>query len=328
MKSSRRCRPSGSTPGRRGAITRRSCGTGSARRAIGSSPGGRTISRSARACGIENAEKKEALVARAEALAHSTDWVGAAGELKRLQSEWKTIGPVKKQKSEVLWTRFRGACDEFFERYKHRDQHELQSHVAARETAVIALEALAAPADGAEPRDPEQLRTQVLSLWQQWHDGPRVPRQLIDPIEQRLDAALTRVIDQHPHVFKGTRLDIGANRERMEKLVTQVEGFLSGPTHAQDLAASPSTTLAAMLKDALAANTIGGRVDEDAKKRAAIAAVKEAQTAWRRLGRCPEQTATRWPGGSSGRRSGSSRSSGPGEDEDREASARVAPAPW
>ncbi len=235
----------------------------------------------------ENAEKKEALVARAEALAHSTDWVGAAGELKRLQAEWKTIGPVKKQKSEVLWTRFRAACDEFFERYKHRDQHELQSHVAARESAVVGLEALAAPPEGADPLDPEHLRAQVLSLWQQWHDGPRVPRQLIDPIEQRLDAALTTVIEQHPHVFKGTRLDIGANRERMEKLVTQVEGFLSGPTHPHDLAASPTTTLAAMLKDALAANTIGGRADEDAKKRAAIAAVKDAQAVWRRLGPVP-----------------------------------------
>jgi len=236
----------------------------------------------------ENAARKEALVARAEELAQSSDWTQAAAELKRLQAEWKTVGPVKKQKSEVLWTRFRAACDQFFERYKHRDQHELQSHVAVRESAVVALEALAAdPAEGAEPLAPEDVRTQVLHLWQQWHDGPRVPRQLIEPIEQRLDAALTTVVERHAAVFKGTRLDIAANRERMEKLVAQVEGFLHGPVQAQELAASPSTTLAAMLKDALAANTIGGRVDEDAKKRAAIAAVKEAQAAWRRLGPVP-----------------------------------------
>jgi hypothetical protein len=114
-----------------------------------------------------------------------------------------------------------------------------------------------------------------------------VPRQLIEPVEQRLDAALTTVVERNPDVFAGTRLDIAANRSRMEKLVVQVEGFLSGPVHTQDLAASPSTTLAAMLKDALAANTIGGRVDEDAKKRAAIAAVKDAQAAWRRLGPVP-----------------------------------------
>ena len=236
----------------------------------------------------ENAEKKEALVARAEALSQSTDWTQASAELKRLQAEWKTVGPVKKQKSEVLWTRFRAACDQFFERYKHRDQHELQSHVASRESAVVGLEALLAPpAEGAEPLAPEQLRNQVLHLWQQWHDGPRVPRQLIEPIEQRLDTALMAIVEQNPEVFKGSRLDIAANRERMEKLVTQVEGFLSGPVQTHELAASPSTTLAAMLKDALAANTIGGRVDEDAKKRAAIAAVKEAQAAWRRLGPVP-----------------------------------------
>src|SRR5581483_5352927 len=44
----------------------------------------------------ENLTKKEALCASVEALADSTDWETAAAEIRRLQSEWKTIGPVKK----------------------------------------------------------------------------------------------------------------------------------------------------------------------------------------------------------------------------------------
>src|SRR5436190_1072384 len=69
-----------------------------------------------------NQARKEALCARAEELAESRDWDKAASELRRLQVEWKAIGPVRRTKSEALWQRFRTAADRFFERYKRRDE--------------------------------------------------------------------------------------------------------------------------------------------------------------------------------------------------------------
>ena len=39
-----------------------------------------------------NLEKKMALIARAEALADSTDWAKTTEELKRLQAEWQAVG--------------------------------------------------------------------------------------------------------------------------------------------------------------------------------------------------------------------------------------------
>ena len=73
---------------------------------------------------------------RAETLAESSDWEAAAAELKRLQAEWKTIGPVRKNKSEVIWHRFRAACDRFFERYKQRHILDLNVRLAAREALI------------------------------------------------------------------------------------------------------------------------------------------------------------------------------------------------
>ena len=58
-----------------------------------------------------NQAKKEALCARAEELAQSRDWDKAASELRRLQAEWKNVGPVRRTKSEALWQRFRAAAD-------------------------------------------------------------------------------------------------------------------------------------------------------------------------------------------------------------------------
>src|SRR5204863_7563808 len=99
----------------------------------------------------ENLAKKEALCTRAEALGESTEWEVAAAEIKRLQSEWRAIGPVKKSRSEARWLRFRGSCDRFVTRYAQRHDIARAERVAAREAVCAALEALAPGAGSAEP---------------------------------------------------------------------------------------------------------------------------------------------------------------------------------
>ena len=89
-----------------------------------------------------NQAKKEALCARAEELAESRDWERRRRELRRLQADWKTVGPVRRTKSEALWQRFRAAADTFFERYKRRDEIEIESRQADREALAVELEAL------------------------------------------------------------------------------------------------------------------------------------------------------------------------------------------
>jgi hypothetical protein len=68
----------------------------------------------------ENFTRKEALCVAVEAMAASTDWDRTSAEIRRLQAEWKAIGPVKKSRSEAIWQRFRAACDAFFVRHAQR----------------------------------------------------------------------------------------------------------------------------------------------------------------------------------------------------------------
>jgi hypothetical protein len=70
----------------------------------------------------------------------------------------------------------------------------------------------------------------------------------------------------------------------MEKLCARVESFLS---EAAATPASSSQALAAMLREALAANTIGGRAGEETKWRAMAEDVRQAQASWNRLGPVP-----------------------------------------
>ena len=106
----------------------------------------------------DNLAKKEALCARADALKDSSDWDAAALEMKRLQAEWKTVGPVKKSRSEALWQRFRGAADHFFARYAQRHDIALGERVAAREAICAEMEALAAPVPAPSSAEISRLR--------------------------------------------------------------------------------------------------------------------------------------------------------------------------
>lgn len=63
----------------------------------------------------DNLRRKEELCAAAEALAVAADPVAATEEAKALQAEWKTIGPVRRDRGDALWARFRAACDRVFE---------------------------------------------------------------------------------------------------------------------------------------------------------------------------------------------------------------------
>jgi hypothetical protein len=234
----------------------------------------------------ENLAKKEALCTRAEALAASTDWERSAAEVRQLQAEWKTIGPVRRNKSEAIWQRFREACDTFFDRYKRRDQIELEAKQADRDALAAELEALV-PAEGAEPIDPSSLLERVRSLRSRWNQSTPVVRHGADPLSTRFVGALERLLTGNPDAFRGTELDVEANRQKMEKLCARVEGFLS-----EGAAGAPTSSqaLANMLREALAANTIGGRAGEESKWRGMADDVRQAQASWNRLGPVPGES--------------------------------------
>ena len=288
----------------------------------------------------ENLAKKEALCVKAEALRDSADWDAAAAEMKRLQAEWKTIGPVKKSRSEALWQRFRGAADHFFARYAQRHDIALGERVAAREAICAELEALAPPAvsqqssvvspessidspessidsressidspvssiDGPESairtpqsamEPPTELMSHVRALrgrWQAELAARGVDRDRALALDERFAAAFNGVIARWPSVFGGSDLDPDANRKKMETIVQRIEALaksLAGPASAGgDAALSPTTRLAAMLMEALAANTIGGKADDDSRFRAASDEVRQAQATLSRIGPVPDQ---------------------------------------
>jgi hypothetical protein len=203
------------------------------------------------------------------------------------------VGPVRKAKADLVWTRFRAACDRFFERYQQRDQMAAAAVVADAEAVLTELEALV-PAEGTAVENPEAMRASVSGLRQRWAAVmASLPRDRALRMGERFTRGLARAVDACPAAFTGTDLDPDAALRAMEELCVQVERLL-GPESsapAPEEESSPATLLARQLREALATNTIAGRPDEGGKWKAAAEQVRQAQAAWRRVGPVPEAAA-------------------------------------
>src|SRR6185369_8592441 len=169
----------------------------------------------------ENLARKEALCERAQQLADSTDWDTTASELKKLQAEWKAIGPVRRDKSEEVWARFRSAADKFFERYSSRHKIAAAVQLAECEALVVALESLAALEEA-----PSDLAAQVQTLRTTISNAPHVEGAGATALYERWTAALAALVSRSPAAFAGTDLDPAAIRERMERLIAKVESLV------------------------------------------------------------------------------------------------------
>ena len=139
---------------------------------------------------------------------------------------------------------------------------------------------------------PADLLGRVRALHVRWHReiaARGVDRERAAALDQRFAAALARLIARWPQAFAGSDLDADTNRQRMETLVRRMEDLaaslgVSAGAPGGDKALAPAIRLAAMLKEALAANTIGGKVDEETRMRAALEEVRQAQANWSRIG--------------------------------------------
>lgn len=271
-----------------------------------------------------NYEKKEALCVRVEALREAEDLKAAIEEVKRVQQEWKTIGPVRRNRSDAVWQRFREACDAVFDRLNEGARQAAAESIAAREALCAELEALAPPpASAADAKDgspaaepaaeaaageapaadtapapsgeapagdavpappaPEDPVGTVRGIQDRWRQAPAVPPEAKRKLTVRFSRALARVVEAHAERFRGTEHDPARRLERLERLCRQAEALVESEAP-RDAAVSPAELLARKWRAQMAANTMGARVDEGARRRAAREDVKRLQTERRRLG--------------------------------------------
>lgn len=155
--------------------------------------------------------KKTELCMRAEAIAERSDWKAATEELLKLQAEWKEVGYLPKKLSDKLWTRFRQACDRFFERksedYKARKSNELEN-VAKKEKLIEKVKAFSFGEDKQANLDA------IKDFQRQWAEIGFVP----SSERQRLYSEFRKAIDAHFDKLQADSMELSLNafRERVE----------------------------------------------------------------------------------------------------------------
>ena len=350
----------------------------------------------------KNLEQKEALCARVESLAEATDLAAAVEQVKRTQREWRTIGAVRRTKSDAVWQRFREACEAVMDRSRAGDRAVAGARVAAREALCTELEALlptepapaaaepsppaadvaaspstpaaaageepsgepvapaaeassgvptaaateeppaeptaaaaeappaeptaaaaeepsgepaapaaketpvesaaapeappagveaAAAAPLAPPLDPAALLAAVREIQTRWRQAPEVPADDRRRLSARFGRAVARLVEARPEAFRDTDLDPARQLKQLERLCERAEALVPDDAEPSSGKASPAELLARRLREQLANNTMGVRMDEGARRRAAIDEIKRLQLERRRLGSIPGDAA-------------------------------------
>lgn len=142
--------------------------------------------------GKENREKKEALIAAAEALKESTDWRNTTDELIKMQKQWKEIGPCSAGEEQRLWRKFRKAQDVFFKAKKAQfaDRHEAEAaNLKDKQALIDRIEQFELTGD--RKADLDQLK----AFSTDWNGIGHVPRKDLDGVMTRFRAAMDAKYD-------------------------------------------------------------------------------------------------------------------------------------
>lgn len=172
--------------------------------------------RSARESLNANLERKQALTARAEELANSTDWKAAGDELMEMQKEWKTIGAIPKKYSDALWKRFTTACDAFFAAKKKAGSGQRATESANLRTKREIIGLISALT--AEGVDKDTAIEELRKLQARWQETGHVPFREKDKVQMAYRDAVDAVRDQFEMARKRDR------RQRFEESVAQIQG--------------------------------------------------------------------------------------------------------
>lgn len=158
----------------------------------------------------ENLKLKEALCERADALAEDAGPLNVA-QIKKLQAEWREVGPAPRDRDQQLWRRFRTACDRFFGAL---DAMRVENQKAKEALCQEVADVLAAADD-----DAGQVGKKLSDLQGRWKEIGPAPRSC----EEELQQTFRRSCDQF---FEARRAKQEERRRAEEENQTRKEALL------------------------------------------------------------------------------------------------------
>lgn len=176
----------------------------------------------------ENLQKKTALCEQVEdikleELTTFAQWEEKTKEVIALQAEWKTIGFASHKYNNLIFDRFRAACDRFFtakaEFYKGI-KDEQSENLEAKRKLVEEAEALQ---DSTEWR---RTADRLIELQKQWKTIGTVPRKYSEQLWKRFTAACDKFFEARQAATADQRNEERENLEAKRSIIEQLRALL------------------------------------------------------------------------------------------------------
>uniref|UniRef100_UPI0032176961 DUF349 domain-containing protein n=1 Tax=uncultured Draconibacterium sp. TaxID=1573823 RepID=UPI0032176961 len=160
-----------------------------------------------------NLQLKTELCEQAESMKDSTDWKKTTQDFITIQKKWKEIGPVPRKQSDIIWKRFRAACDYFFEK---KGEHfsdidsEHDENLSLKEALVE--EVINFKSTG----DVDENLGMLKEFQRRWSEIGHVPFKKKDEIQSKFREAINKLYDQ---------LNIDDEKRNMLKFRSKMSSF-------------------------------------------------------------------------------------------------------
>lgn len=201
-----------------------------------------------------NEDAKTALCEKAEAIDYASlknfaDWDKVTKEIIELQNEWKGLGYASRKVNNLLFARFRKACDDFFTakaEYFKKTKEEFRDNLAKKEALCEKAEALK---DRFEER---AAYDEMVALQKEWKTVGVVRRKQGDEVWKRFCAAVDAFHDARKKVLNGKRDEENENLKIKKSIIERLAA-----------------------------------ISDDSERRDVIGTVRDLQAEWQKTGHVP-----------------------------------------
>jgi hypothetical protein len=142
----------------------------------------------------ENLKAKLALCEQVEKLIDNPQFDITSKKIIALQEQWRGIGPVPDKMNDVVWTRFRAACDAFFSKkdvfYKEKNAGEKENQVAKEGILKAVTELI-------ENNDSNAVFQALRKLQQDWMSIGYVPMKVKNDLQNNYNKAVDAIYKKH-----------------------------------------------------------------------------------------------------------------------------------
>ena len=154
--------------------------------------------------------KKRELIAAAEALSTSTDWVNSSKKLRDLMHDWKNAPRTSKRDEDKLWKRFKAAQDAFYANriaVESAAEEALKVNIPAKEALVAEAEAIAVA------NNLKAAKQTLRSIQDRWDKAGDLPKADRDRLERRLKKVEDSIRAEEANSWKRTNPESRARAE-------------------------------------------------------------------------------------------------------------------